>query len=309
MMKFRQIIAVGLILLSMRCFSQVNKENDEENNAPDMDKPARQNFFTGLYLGSYFANKYTANFYDGYGYDVDGNKNDFLHSFMYRRIIMDYGGINGQPDQIAQALNVNPGEWTFDQSDMPVKMKYNPAFIIGLQMYYLITDKDMLLLNLNTSKLSASGVFTIVKNTSQIGPQQPNYDNIQAFSITGTEQRFFLQFGYRRMLGQDDLFNFFIEGGASMNTAKYLKNQATINQLLIDLSSYYMDPYYPTYRTPYLRGTGLGIFGGFGLNLDASNKWNMQLTYSPSYERIHIGKDPEFTFHHTVGIKAFYKFF
>ena len=307
MMKFRQIIVLGLILLNIPCFSQTDKENDEVNK-PDIDKPVRYKLLTGLYLGSYFANKHTAKFYEGYGYDVNGKKNDFLNSFMYRRIVVDYGGGNGQIDQIAQALNVNPGEWIFDQTDMPLKMRYNPAFMIGLQLCHPVTGKDILLLNLNTSKLSVSGIFTIVKNTSQIGPQQPNHDNIEAFSIIGGEQRFFLQLGYRRILGQNSLFNFFMEGGVSMNTTKYLKNQIIINNLLIDLSSYYTDPYYPTYKAYYLKGTGLGVFAGFGLNLNASTKWSMQLLYSPSYERINIGTDSKFTFHNAIGISIFYKF-
>ena len=310
-MKFYQItIQIGLLLISTSVFSQTQKDNDEGSNNPGIDEPVRHKFFTGLYLGSYFANKYTAKFYDGYGYDLNGTKNDFLNSFLYRRIVIDYGGgLNGQTDQIAQALNVNPGEWSFDQTDMPRKMKYNPVVIVGLQLCHPITSKDVFLLNFNTSKLSTSGVFTIVKKTSQIGPQQPNYDNIQTFSIIGTEQRFWFQLGYRRMLGEEDLFNFFIEAGASINAAKYLKNQATVNNLYIDLSSYYADPYYPTYRAFYLKGTGLGVFAGFGLNLDASTKWSMQLLYSPSYERINIGMDPKFTFHNTIGIRIFYKFF
>lgn len=307
-MKFHLIVAVGLLLVNIPCFSQSEKENDE-GNKPGINQSSRDKFFTGLYLGSYFANKYTAKFYDGYGYDINGNKNDFFHSFMYRRIVIDYGSTtNGQSDHIAQELNVNPGEWTFDEKDMPVKMKYNPAVIIGLQMCYPLTSKDVLLLNLNTSKLSASGIFTIVKNISQIGPQQPNRDAIQAFSITGAEQRFWLQLGYRRIVGQGDLLNFFIEGGASINTTKYLKNQAMVNNLVIDLSSYYTDPYYTTYKAYYLKGTGLGVFAGFGVNLEANTKWSMQLLYSPSYERINIGANSKFTFHHTIGIRIFYKF-
>ena len=78
------------------CFSQ-----DGDSPAPIKNG---KGFHVGVYLGSFFANKYTSSLYDGYGYDVDGAKNDFLNSFMYRRIVIDYGGGNSQTDQVAVAL-------------------------------------------------------------------------------------------------------------------------------------------------------------------------------------------------------------
>lgn len=285
------------LLLDILCFSQ-----------PIDEKPAKKKtkFQAGLYMGSYFANKYTTTLYDGYGYDIDGMKNDYFNSFMYRKIILEYGGGYGQADQVALALGVNHGEWAFDETDMPQNMKYNPAFMIGVNLSYAATKTDAFLLNVNAAKFTASGNFTIVITTPPIGPQQPGYQNIQAFGISGIEQRFMFQAGYRKILGEDEVFNFFIEGGPTLNMTKYLRNYIAINTLHIDISTYYSQTYYPTYRAKYLNGMGLGAFAGLGLNITANTNWSIQVAYSPSYEKINIGEEPKNTLQHSMGLRAYY---
>ena len=279
----------------------------------DEEKTLRKNkgakgFHAGLYLGSIFANKYTAKFYDGWGYDETGKRNNFLTSFMNRRIHYDFGGDNGQPDLVAQALGVQHGEWSFDETDMPVKMKYNPSVLAGLQMDYGFTKNDAVIINVNASKLSLSGSFTIVVLNPQIGPTQPNYKDIRTFAISGGEQRLMIQVGYRRILGNTDesQLNCFIEAGANVNITKFMRNQIVINNLQIDLGYYYTQPYYPTYRISYMQGSGFGAFAGFGINLEANAKWTLQLLYSPSSEKINIGESPKLSLQHSAGIRAFY---
>ena len=63
MNKFIKLLLI-LPLLNSVLFAQ------EETEA---DTSAKQRSFKlGLYVGSYFANKYTAGAYDGYGFDLDG---------------------------------------------------------------------------------------------------------------------------------------------------------------------------------------------------------------------------------------------
>ena len=307
-MKFRSLISVSLFILLLcnsNCFSQ-----EEEEKRPKKPKSAK-GFHVGLFVGYYYANKYTSNLYDGWGYDENGKRNDFTNSFMYRRIVNDYGGGNsGTTDQIAVALGVdptaNPKQWSFDETDMPVKMKYSPALLFGLQMNYGITKKDALVFNLSAVKINLIGSFAMVITNPIIGPQPPGYQNLKYFSITGGEQRLMLQMGYRRILGENDFVNFFIEAGPALNYTKFIKNQITINNLPIDLSFYYTQPYYPTYRASYLRGTGFGAFAGFGINITASPKWTLQFLYNPSYEKINIGQEPKPALQNSFGLRAFY---
>ena len=103
-------IFLFLTLLSI-VSAGISQENIQTDNPETMGKP--KPFKIGMYIGAYFANKYTASAYDGYGYDIDGIRNaTFETSYMYQKIINEYGGYNGYGvDQIAQALKVNHGDW------------------------------------------------------------------------------------------------------------------------------------------------------------------------------------------------------
>ena len=153
----KSIIPTLFIIIN---FNAIAQEIDEDNDTMITDASIR-GFHIGFFAGSFLANNYTANIYDGYGLDNDGNKNDFENSFLYRKIITEYGGGNGLGDRIAQELKVDHGNWNFDKSDMPKELKFNPAFMMGLQTHYCLTKKEAFLMNLNFSKLKAYGNFTI----------------------------------------------------------------------------------------------------------------------------------------------------
>jgi hypothetical protein len=261
-------------------------------------------FHWGFYVGTLFANNYTASLYDGYGFDRDGIKNDFVHSWMREKIINQYGGGYGQQDQIAVALNVNPGEWNFNEYDMPKSMNYNVAIQVGAQTRYCVNSKESILLNALASKINVTGEFTIMAtNTSTNGPLS---GNIRTFPILGGEQRLMLQAGYQRILGDDPTFNFFIEAGPSLTLVKFDKNQVKINNLLIDLTSGYSQPNYNMQGARVLTGFGLGAFAGIGFNIDTGSKWILQFLYTPSIELINIGPGPAYTMQNSLGLRGYF---
>ena len=273
-------------------------------NSPVARGQSERGFHVGFSLGALFANNATASLYDGYGFDRDGRRNDFSHSFMYEKIVNQYGGGYNQPDQIAVALNVNPGEWKFDESDMPLNMNYNVAFQVGFQSRYNLNKKEALLLNLVASKLSITGNFTITTtNSQQFGALS---GNIRTFPINGGEQRLVIQTGYQRILGDDPTFNLFIEAGPSLTLVKFDKNQVKINNLLIDLTSGYSQPNLTQSGARVLTGVGLGAFAGIGINVNTNSKWTLQVLYSPSYELINIGEGPAYNLQNAAGLRAYY---
>jgi len=302
---FHNFFKVVSILFFLFATSFAFAQNDDDGDKPVTNRNVK-GFHAGVYLGSFFANKSTTGLYDGYGYDTSGLKNEFSKSFMYNSIVIYYGGGNGQTDQIAQALNVNHGDWNFDQTDMPVNLKYNPSVAIGLHALYCFDKKNALLLNATGTKLTLNGNFTITLNTPPIGPQQPNYENIKTFSITGAEKRAMFQLGYQRIFGEN-AFSFFAEGGAIVTMAKFVKNQIAINNLVIDFSNFYNQPYYATYRAKYLSGIGVGAFAGFGFNYLASLRYRLQLIYNPSYEKVSIGPNPRYKIQNAVGLRVYYQ--
>ncbi|MGQ0829118.1 MAG: hypothetical protein ACT4ON_12075 [Bacteroidota bacterium] len=284
----------------------IAQESTEEENAAPVTN--RKGFHVGLYVGAYFANKSTAHAYNGYGYDIDGNRNNFENSFMNNKIRNEYGGYgySGQPDQIAEALGVDYQSWTFSESDMPVNMRYVPAFLIGLQCKYSVDNKNIILLNVNAAKLTITGNFTIIKPL-QANSTQVN-DRIQAFPIKGGEQRLMIQIGYQHLFGDSEKINFLAEGGMNITLAKFDKNEILINNLYIDLTTPYYHPgsYNPAYMVRKPIGTGFGAFCGIGINLNMSAKWITQLVYNPSYEGINIVPNAQLKMQHAIGLRMYY---
>ena len=308
-----KLLKLFLLLPFLNSSVMFAQETTEGETTEGTEK--EKSFKLGLYIGSYFANKYTAGAYDGYGFDLDGKRNaTFESSFMYEKIINQYGGGYGQVDQIALALGVNStADWFFTKDDMPVNMHYTPAFLLGLQCRYSVDKKNAILINVNAAKINISGNFTIV-TIPVTGSTQIN-DRIRTFAIRGEEQRLIFQFGYNRLFGDNEKVNFYVEGGLNITMTKFSKNEILINNsttstsLMIDLTSSYTSINgYNAYVTKKPIGTGFGLFSGMGINFKMSPNWTIQLGYNPSFERINIGENPRLKFQHAIGIRAYYKF-
>ncbi len=296
-----------ILLCVLLCPAKVKSQDDDSVAvAPAGDDG--KGFHLGVFIGTYLANKYTSGLYDGYGFDANGVRNTFTNSFLYNQIVNYYGGGYGGQDVIAQALGVNHNEWSFSESDMPINMHYTIAFLVGLNTRYNLNKKEAVILNVNATKLTLNGNFSINTISTNNGTQ--NMPMVHAFAITGAEQRLMFQLGYQKILGDNDVLNFFVEGGFNLTLSKFTKNQAYINgrttNVLIDLMSMYNQAPYNYYRGKYLVGVGPGVFAGIGLNLDINPKYKVQLLYAPSYDRIKIGYDAQFRLQNSFGLRAYY---
>lgn len=303
MKNFIKLLLFLPLLNSNLLFSQENTEGDTTE-----ETGKQRAFKLGIYVGSYFANKYTAGAYDGYGFDLDGKRiTTFENSWMYEKIVNQYGGGYGQPDQIAIALGVpTTADWSFTKDDMPTNMRYTPSFLFGLQCRYSVDKKNAISLNLNAAKLSLSGNFTMTTRPPT-GSSQIN-NSIQTFGIKGGEQRLMIQIGYSRILGNNEKANFFVEGGLNMTYSQFDKNEILINNLHIDLVAFYDYQGIQAGYTRLPRGMGLGAYGGVGVNLTAGEKFTVQILYTPSYEGVKIGDNPKLKWQHSIGLRAYYNF-
>ncbi|MBL7933443.1 MAG: hypothetical protein JNL60_16170 [Bacteroidia bacterium] len=281
----------------------------QDEDADDEHKVYKKSkFLTGVFIGAYQANQYTAPAYNGFGYDLDGNQNSFERSLMNQKINYEYSGKYGTTDQIAQALGVDPGQWNFDASDMPTNMRYAPAIMLGLNFRLPLSKRSNITLNLNFSKLNINGAFTM----TLIKPQNPNpaqNNNVQVFPIKGTEQRMLFQLGFQQIFGKLNKTNVFGEIGINGTLAKYNSNVININGLQIDLIYYQNQTLYPTVAGPARKpvGFGIGAYAALGINFDLNEKFNMQILYSPSHERVKVGNNPTLKLQHAGGLRLYYK--
>lgn len=306
----KPLIAVLLICL---CFSTFNTKAQDDIPADTSSHGSlRKTFHLGLIVGAYWANKSTAYLYDGYGFDENGQRNSFANSVLYNQIVNVYGGRNGGPDLIAQLLNVDSKDWYFNEQDMPFNLRYTTTYLVGLNMRYQVDKKSNITLNINGTKISVNGKFTISSTTTSNGFTSQAKQN--QFTIVGAEQRLMFQLGYQRIIGNHEKLNLMLEGGLNFILSKAQKNQALLtselnggqNNIYIDLMAAYQQPPYNYYAAKYFIGAGIGAFGGIGLHLTINPKYTIQLLYAPSYDRIGLGEAPSFKLQHGMGLRVYY---
>ncbi|MDP1802145.1 MAG: hypothetical protein Q8L81_12380 [Bacteroidota bacterium] len=300
--KTKIFLSIFILLISFNAFSQ--DDEDEETIRPGR----KSKFLTGFYVGSYFANKYSASTYNGYGFDLEGNRYSFENSLMKQKIYYEYGPGRGNFDYVAEALVVDQGQWDFIESDMPVNMHYTPAIMLGFNFKVPVDKTSAIIFNLNASKLNVEGNFTITtRKVPSINPGINN--NIQSFPIRGSEQRLLFQLGFQKLIGELEKLNFFVEAGFVGTLAKFDRNMIYINNLNIDLTYYLNQTQYAApgpARKPV--GFGVGAYAGLGANININPKFTLQLLYTPSYEKVNIGTNPTLKLQNALGLRVYYNF-
>lgn len=325
MKKLKYILMALLIGLGTSAWAQEEDDWDddrtEEEKAADraaaaywenVEEDEKKGLYAGLYVGALFSNKTSASLYDGYGFDLDGNRNDFANSWLKNRIDILRQPASGGGDQVAEAIGVDPGQLEpLEPDDMPTNMTYNIAFSFGLQGRYNFDSKNAMLFNINFSRLTVNGQFTMEVNATQVqNPTTPGQitfaEPIQTFGIRGAEQRVGLQLGYQRILGNHDFFNWVVEAGVDVCFAKFDGNWAQINDLEIDLTIRPNVFGQALMDERNLTGVGIGAFGGFGGQIDTGGSWTIQLLVNPIFQKIALSNFSQYGLHLTAGLRAIY---
>lgn len=307
-----KLILLTLLLSAHLVYSQDNSGATSDVDTVDDYAEEESNITFGLHIGSLLANQHTASLYDGYGYDIDGNKNNFFDSWLYQKVWEQYGGnlYGGQQDQIALALNVDPGTWSFNETFMPGNMRYSPAICVGITSKYSVDRDNAILLNVNAAKLTATGNFKIKTTPSNTGSSTNiTDDSNKLFPIIGEEQRLQLQIGLQHIFGEDKKYSALIEGGLHATLAKFSKNYVQINNLTIDLMEYYNNVFNTANPIRMPIGIGFGAFGSVGLNANLNPKTIVQLIYSPILVRINMGDNKQFKLQNAIAIRFYFDLF
>ncbi len=205
--KFTWIVAL-LVLIVGEAQGQMLKNKTipmtsflQDDDEDGWDEEDESGFSITLNLGAYFANKKSAQVYNGSGIVVDGNEFQFVFeddgSGIRYFAIDERLNINLFPAQTQSVLDaVGATGLSIPYDSSPANMGYQPSFVIGLNLKYNFNNTAAVVLDLNTTRLKAVDVFTI--QFIGTGQQQNAQNDVRPYTITGEEQRIFLSLGYRQ---------------------------------------------------------------------------------------------------------------
>ena len=160
----------------------------------------------GLNFGAYFANKYSANFYNGTPGNVN-NVNYIMSNPTWYREIHQLLGMSATDLVIVEGY--------------PLDMHYNVAFSGGLFVRVNFTRRHGLFLQANYAQLRAADVITLWVNPDNT---YLTYPDIRMEQVIGKEGRVMIDFGYQLSFPLKSKINFFIQAGATMCYTQVIKS-------------------------------------------------------------------------------------
>ena len=258
--------------------ADINGGEEEELSEEDKFK----GFAFGINLGVYFASKKTGNFYNGSGaVQLLDNPNDVrLYSIAERLSAppMTNAQFNDLIDQMGGATS-----FSVPYDSYPLNMRYTPAFNIGMQIRYNFNRYAALVMNINAIKLKAVSQFTL--QLYGRGAQVNAADDIELYTITGTEQRFNFNLGYRQGWMMSDYGNFYMQPFASMLGTEIQKNQIFIGNNTYDL---FLGASNPSQTFNYQPRTDISFGGGLstGFEMWVKEKYTIDLGFTMAREKV-----------------------
>ncbi|NTW32198.1 MAG: hypothetical protein HGB12_06180 [Bacteroidetes bacterium] len=232
-------------------------------------KKNKNGFYFGANLGFYFANSYTAQYYNGSGINIDGSKannlNNVLNSPYNRQEIINLLGYDFD----------NPGE-----EQLPSKMKYNPGFLIGPYIKYYIKNFGIFA-QFNFAKLKTNDIFTIIIHDQFYNTSEPTY---KQEAIYGAEQRANIDIGFSYTFNTGGKNKPYIEFGYNLNNTKFLESKIKIEGTEYSI----VNPYY-SYHQIDQAGVGMGAFGGGGVELIFNESISINPGFNIYYSKINLG--------------------
>lgn len=251
---------------------------DPEDEEEEVESEPWKGFSFGLNIGSYFASKATGNFYNGScPVDVGANPNEVRCFTIEERLSLTFEEVN----YITSYFNASGFEVPFDS--YPLNMRYTPSFLVGMQIKYNFNKDAAIVFNVNSMKLKAVDQFTLrlIGTPAQINAQQ----DIRTFQITGTEQRFNFNLGYRMGLEMNEMTNWYLQPGASMLGTKFETNEIFVADRVYDL---FIGAANPQQVLPYQPRTdiGFGYYLSTGFEFFIKDKYSFDISLGFSRDKV-----------------------
>ncbi len=226
------LLIIPFIFSFTDCFSQ-NIFSEKNSNKlllhQDDEDNEKSGFSVSMNLGMYFGNKKSAVLYNGNCY-LEFEDQNFRCLTIEERIGPEFNStINSPYNQILQYFN-NQGDgvesFYVPDDSYPANMRYQPAFLIGMNVSYYFNNENAITLNINSTKLTAKDAFTLVFVGSS--PQLNEPQDIRPFTVWGTEKRINVTLGLKKLWPINTSSSFFFEYGGSMLAVTLLENKIKV---------------------------------------------------------------------------------
>lgn len=261
----------------------------------------------GLNLGFYQANPNTAGIYGGYGFDRAGQRLPFSQSWLNQ-------AIQGNPQFIqrtSEAIGLAPGEWIFDESDMPGEMRFRPSFMWGGHFRYHVSPDLGFYAEINGTSPVTVGEFTIqtpaVNPIGQVG-------SLERFQIRGEEQRLIFTVGaqhtigrkQRERLGKSTTLLPLVDFGINSTFTQFEESFIQLDEFSgpIDLTVFFQRQGIAVDEARVLSGVGVGAYLGTGVQIHLGADIMIDLIYRASFEHVRLGEWDERGFQHIFLLRA-----
>jgi hypothetical protein len=265
--------------------NKTSKHGQKEEEEDPNPFPLRRVEF-GLNFGSYFANKYSANFYNG----TPGNVNNVNY-------------IMGNPTwyrEIQQALGLSQTDVVIVQqqptSGYPTNMHYNVAFSGGLFLRVNFSRKNSIFLQANYAQLKAGDAIIL-----QVNPNNTylSFPDLRSEQVIGKEGRVMIDLGYQRSFPLKSRINLFIQGGLTMCYTQVIKSIFVVEGREYNLVNVYgSQGYQQGYNSQTFNvnqnAFGFGGYLGVGAGIPLTDMFGLEPGFFAHYYPVNLEGYPDF---------------
>lgn len=260
-----------------------DRGGDDEEEVREENEDEYRGWSIGLNLGAYFANKKSAQFYNGScPYTITGSVGEVRCYEIYERLTLTQQEIN----YILSYYNISGQQFERTPDMYPANMRYNPALLFGIHLKYNFNRDNAIVFNGNFMRLK-----TVDKFTLRFPPDpsdQMATENIQLFDITGEEDRFQLSLAYRMGAMMNDNTNWYFDVGATMLGTRVLSNEIFVADRTYSLFIGAANPFQIIQYQP-RTDIGFGYMIGTGMEFYFESGYTMGLGLNYSRDQVVLG--------------------
>lgn len=275
---------LALILLFSFADSLFAQDNDtyEEDDV-------KGNFFVGVNVGSFFANKKTAMKYSGFSPNTLGVEWFFNNPLNEARLREFF---DGQPYKIDQQ----------DLADLPNRMRYRASWDIGGIAGVRLNEGVDLFVEANVAQLKTENIF-VVEVTPSSNTNNIDADRYRQIPVFGKEERLNLNLGIRVKVFDENNLSVQIPLFGNFNSVKLKENYFLLEETQAPIQIYHnsqniqvIGGQISNSNTQPPGGVGYGFGSGLIFNYQIMPTIAFEINYNLMYSKVTVDRflDPPF---------------